>query len=70
MKTINPNVRIYTDLETAEKAFNRLPTASLLYSSSTKSWYVDKRNISDPESCFYNWPKLYTVIRNKKQPNQ
>ncbi len=64
-KTINPEIDIFQTLQQAERAYDKLSVGSLLYSPSTKCYFVDKRTITDPESAFYNWPKQYTVARAK-----
>ena len=60
MKTINSEIDIFNTLEKAEKAFNKVESADLLYASSSKMWYVDVS-----KDAIKQWPKLYTLISTK-----
>jgi hypothetical protein len=64
MKTINKDIDIFYNEELATKAFNRsLAPCELLYSDSTKSWYIDRSFTALKE-----WPKLYKLINTKSNP--
>ena len=60
MKTINKDIDIFDNLNTALRAFSKCD-ADLLYSPTYKSYYVDRS-----KSAYVNWPQLYVKMNPLK----
>lgn len=63
MKTVNPDIEMFSTLEKALKAFNKAPKGSALLQSGV-TYFVDKAHETE-RSALLNWPTKYKLLKEK-----
>lgn len=64
-KTVNPQIDIFANIETARKAFDKVQSAHLLKTKNGFDYFVDKSKTALSE-----WPNLYILIDEKDSPKE